>query len=342
MKKIFIILFLCAAPLVWGEPSLKERFTSGQKGDFIVTKQSDLYSILLIKSISEHFLTLEEICVPVETYKTQNLSWRDWVKKHAPGHTSWNIYQIDLHENQLSESFSVMHRRWNFLEQSQNFFAKLLALPFYKVLPEKQRKIGAASSDEIDKRALWTPPLTIDGKSTKHPSFEVFETTWPKDMSELSQSAVQMYFNKNEPTFPFPYWIEISTTHYAMRIQIVDSGRGFFTPSGEIPRRSPRFYQTTQIHEDKVIVPILTPTYYTKFGLVAFDLTTGKSASFIVSPKKSSSPEKLDLFLEKKELDERLEKGHTYKWILTIPGHPEISVESDENFTWPVKQARKP
>lgn len=222
---LLICLFIFPATLGFTS-SLKERFYKAAPGDYIVTLQSKNYSVLIIRSVNESQLVLEEITIPEEeSAKKGALSWKEWVKKGADGHTSWILYEMDLLSNKLKKCYSKKKMALIYPEESDYLFAKFLSLQVRRVRDEERKKIGPPPLGDDDHRRLWNPPLIIEGKTVAKPEFEVMQAKWPSDGTQLSNCTLDFYLDRNRP-FPFPYWIEIESSHYTLKVRIVDSGSG--------------------------------------------------------------------------------------------------------------------
>lgn len=240
----FLFIFLFFFPLFLFSDSflhLKEKFYCGKVGDYIVSSQEGHYSLLFIRSLSKESLILEEVTIPEYLIDLKQCDWQSWLNKKAPGHTSWTLYEVSLDTGKLIEAFSYSKKGWLYLTESEQFFSRLMTLPLTRVSQENRKKIGPSpEKGEEDRRALWNPPVTIYGKKLSKPSFEVFSTRWPEDSSPLSSCHIELYFFKDDPSFPFPFWLEIKSPHYSFKMKAVDSGHNLFSPiPGKIPYRSP-------------------------------------------------------------------------------------------------------
>jgi hypothetical protein len=223
----FALLALC----ICSSFTLKSKLLKAELGDYIVTEQDKIASVLLVRSLTSSKLVLEEISAPMSAIKTPP-SWAKWVQERAPGHTSWTLYEIDLKTNQLSSCYSVSQKIWIKIEESELFFPKLLALPLQPVEHDKRKRIGPApQADEEDHRALWIPAVVSEGKKVEKPVCEVFQARWPEDNSLLSLCAIELYFT---PALSFPYWIELSNGHYTLKIRTIDSGKGLVSPFNHV------------------------------------------------------------------------------------------------------------
>ncbi len=233
MRYLFNLLLIYFIPL-YGV-TLKEKFTQALPGDYIVTSQSKNCSILFIRSLSENSLTLEEISFPEKAYDLKEI--KKWVAKGAPGHTSWVAYEIDLQDNSLKNSYSFDQRGWLYTQDGEYFLAKLLALPLNRKPQGQRKRIGPPPlNGEADQRAVWNPPLIRDGKKISKPKFDVWSGKWPKDDTQLSGCEIEFYFIQS---FALPYWIEIKSPHYTLKIRTVDSGEGLTSPFRLIPQKPP-------------------------------------------------------------------------------------------------------
>lgn len=83
---------------------------------------------------------------------------------------------------------------------------------------------------EIDRRKLWRPQLIRMGKKEKKAQFEVIRSTWPSDKTQLAGCVLELYLDAKNPHFPFPYWMEIQSPHYTLKVRAIDSGTGIFSP----------------------------------------------------------------------------------------------------------------
>ncbi len=211
--------------------SLSQRFVQATPGQYIVSSYGKSYNLLFIRSLSGSTLNLEELTLPSSGVDLKTFNWQTWLNQGAEGSTSWTIYQIDLHTAELLGCYSHTKKRWMGLEDSEQFLTKLLFLTFERVPPHERKKIGhPPPPGESDTRAVWNPPLVILGKKISKPKFEVWRATWPKDGSLLSSCRIELFFNQETPTFPFPHWIEVQSTHYTFKQHIVDSGFSLTSP----------------------------------------------------------------------------------------------------------------
>lgn len=240
MKHLFLILFICVSSLCFSADrsyTLKEKIMNARSGDYIVTEQAKTYSLLLIRLLTGSTLTLEEISIPEDKIDLKKTTWREWVKKRAPGNTSWIIYTIDLDKNKLINSYSYSKKGWLYIDESEYFFAKLLTLPLQRTPEDQKRRIGPPPlSGEVDNRSAWFPPMFYEGKKVENAVFDTRYTKWPEDDSRLSGSIIDLYFDARNNLFPFPFWIEVKDGHFTFKIRTVDGGRDLISPLPLISR----------------------------------------------------------------------------------------------------------
>lgn len=231
-----LISLLISASLK-AENTLKERIQNAKVGDYIASKHGKTIVLVFLKELSKDSVVIEELSLDEEKYNS-SFSWQEWLNQRAPGHLSWTLYEIDLNQNKLIECFSIARGHWISVHQTQSFFASFLALPMNRIPKSKCRKIGSPpSGDEIDNRPLWKPALIVNGKKQDGGNFIAYESQWPKDESVLSLSHILLYYS--EDSFPFPFWTEVSSGYYTLRISTIDSGRNLISTSPKMPRKMP-------------------------------------------------------------------------------------------------------
>lgn len=336
-KKIFhFITLVCltfTAPLK-AVLTLEQRLASAKAGDFIVTAQEGNYSLLSIQTINTETLLLEEIAVPELQIDLKKIDWKAWVAKKAPGHTSWTLYEINRQNGKLVECFSYSKNGWLYLDESQQFLTQLLTLPLSLIADKDRKKIGPPPLEGEDRRALWNPPLIIEGEKVAKPLFEVVKAQWPKDSTQLSQCFIELYFAKTAS--PFPYWLEVQSPHYTFKMRAIDSGHGLLSPRiGPIPHRSPQIMGFACKEKNFWKIPIKTPAYFQKLKLFALDLTEDKKSTIpIAFVFQQGAKEEALLEISTADLKHALQDGHRYRWILLPEAGSDFYLESEEIFTW--------
>jgi hypothetical protein len=332
MKRIFTLLISFLFSWAVHAGTLEQRFVSAQAGDFIVTSQENNYSLLFIRTITADTLILEEISVPDTQVNGKKTNWKEWISKKAPGHTSWTLYEIDRKSGKLIECFSYSKNGWLYLDETEQFLTRLLTLHLAPVPNEERRKIGPQPSyPDEDRRAIWNPPLIVDGKKVTKPTFEVLKTQWPDDGSRLSACNIELYFFQD---FPFPYWLEVHSPHYAFKLRTIDSGHNLHpSMSGPMPHRSPKFIGLTQKAATHWNLAIKTPAYHQKLQLFALDLTTHTTLPVPYTQTNTKNEEQL-LNIAIADLRQILQNQHRYQWVLIPEDTRDVYVESEETFLW--------
>jgi hypothetical protein len=317
---------------------LKTKFTQAKIGDYIVTAQEKNNSLLFIRDLTADTLVLEEVTIPEEQLDLKTIDWHKWLADKAPGHTSWTLYEIDLKTGKLIESFSYSKKGWLYLDQAQQFFTQLLTLSLNKLSDQERRKIGPSpKSSEMDQRALWNPPLIISSKKISKPQFETWKSQWPEDGTPLGGCAIELYFSTQLPSFPFPYWIEIQSPHYAFKLRVVDSGSDLHSPfPGPVPHRPPQFLEATKKVSNGLRLSITAPAYQKKFQLFAIDLSLENHPPIPISCEalRKEGNDSIELTITETELQQRLLPNHRYKWALTPEDDGTLYAESVEIFLW--------
>jgi hypothetical protein len=345
MRKIILmslssLVFILAVPTLalTAPPSLQEKFTQSQSGDYIVTAQEGNYSVLFIRSITAETLLLEEIAIPENLIDLKKADWKKWVMDKAPGHTSWTLYEIDRKSGTLVECFSYSKNGWLYLDESEQLLTRLLSLRLSPVAESERKKIGQPPANgEADRRSVWTPPLVVEGVKAHKPEFEVLKTQWPDDDSRLSLCSIELYFAKEMPAFPFPFWMEVHSPHYTFKMRGIDSGHQLISPmTGPMPHRSPQIVGTAQKGQDIWKVTLHSPAYFQKMHLFVLDITGDCKATIPIAftCKNGAKKEELVLEINTPELKRNLQSGHRYQWVVVPEGSADIYVESEEVFTW--------
>ncbi|MBF8262890.1 MAG: hypothetical protein HW387_555 [Parachlamydiales bacterium] len=314
---------------------LQERLRTSKPGDYIVTESNKMISILAIRSLSQKSLILEEIDVPAGAVDPRPLSWGDWVRQTAPGHTSWSMIEIDLENHQLIECYSFTRSAWIQLSSQESVISTLLGLELESVPKNEQRKIGPEPMNgEIDMRKIWLPPMITDGQQLSDVAFEVYRAAWPHDGSDLAGNTVFLYFDCANHS-PFPVWIQMNTAHATASLRIVDTGKNLPIHHRTLPRRIPEFIGPAQKTASGLSMTIKSPRYYQNFELYAIDLSSPDKEIFPITHSLiSKDGENLHIEIAQIELQNNLQTNHRYTWLIVPAGHSESYSESPKSFLW--------
>ena len=334
-KYLFSTALLLSAILYAQTPRLK-RLEKSKSGDYIVLEANKTITLLAIRSISDQALILEEISAP--SPKQRPTSWAQWLQGRAPGHTSWTMMEIDLKDTQILECYSFLRSSWISQSPRDSFLATLLQLPLKPVPSEQQRRIGPPPQEgEVDRRQVWVPPFYLEGKRIESASFEVFETQWPQDGSELSGKTICLYFDR-EALSPLPCWIQIDTGHITASLRAIDSGHNLpASPFRSLPRRAPEFLSAPiRTKNGGLRFSIKSPKYYKEFELFAVDVTSSKEKQIhlITHSLFSKEGEILHLDVDPDSLRESLTPHHKYTWLIMPTTHAASYAELAKPFTW--------
>lgn len=329
-----LLFFLICGTTLFASP-LYERVEKSQNGDYIVLSINKMITVLSIRSVTPTSLILEEVSAPLGSLDPFPPSWKEWIRDFAPGHTSWSMAEIDLGKKEVIECYSFSNGSWIQPSSENSLFATLLKLPFTKVKDFERKKIGPPPLEgEKDVRKVWNPPLVVEGKKIEKAQFEVFETLWPEDASELAGEKVVLYFDQTL-RFPLPFWIDIHTSHATFSFQVIDSGSHLPSHHRSLPKRVPEFLGAPSQTEAGLVLSLKSPKYYRSFELFAVDVTTRQKQ---IVPIPFSLIEKegewVDLAIEDKHLEQLLEKGNRYKWLVVPVGNTEFYAETFQSFPW--------
>ena len=329
MRRAVLILSILITTLL-NAFSLKDKIIKGNPGDYVVTEQMGTYTILLIRSLSDKHLLLEEIDAPTLNHEPQTSSWKEWISQEAPGHTAWVSYLIDLEKNKLLESYSHSRNAWLYAEDPNNFLSRLMTLSLEKTPLDKRKRIGPAPLGEEDHRALWMPTVTFEGKKMEKSSITVWTTRWPSDNSIIAGCEIEVYFSG----FAFPYWIEIKSPHYRAAIRTIDSGQGMTSPKPIVFQQSPFFIGSHHWNKGALEFHIHCPTYYASLRVLAMDLSVDSHPMIEITEASPQTGADVTLQIPEKTLETKLQKGHHYRWVLISTQYPGVVIYSDALFKW--------
>jgi hypothetical protein len=229
LKNFYILLVIIFLQTPCFGLTLKEKLTAGEVGDFIVTEQNQIISLLFIRDKEDNVIVFEEVSAPCSHIKAEKKDWRRWIREGAPGHLSWVSFTIDLNKGKLLKAYSFNQAAW-IESQSESLLAKLLTLPLIPLGEGERKKIGPPPLEETDRRAIWNPPVTYEGKKIAKASCEPWKTVFPEDESELSGKRIDLYFSKHLAHFPFPIWLQINGELGSFTIRAIDAGKAISSP----------------------------------------------------------------------------------------------------------------
>jgi len=329
MKRVILIVSILLTTFL-NAFSLKDKLVKGNPGDYVVTEQMGTYTILVIRSISDHHILLEEIDAPKLNLDPQPASWKEWIAQEAPGHTAWVSYLIDLEKNKLLESYSHARSAWLYAEDPNNFLSRLMTLSLEKTPEDKRKRIGPPPMGDEDHRALWMPSVVFEGKKMDRPSITSWTTRWPSDNSVIADCEIEVYFSG----FAFPYWIEIKSPHYKAAIRTIDSGREMKSPKKVVFQQSPFFIGSHEMKKGSLELHIHCPSYYSNLRVMAMDLSIPSHPMVEIGQGLPKTGTAITVQIPEKTLENKLKKGHHYRFVLISTAYPDIVVYSDALFHW--------
>ena len=324
-----ILLFIIPASLIFASPSF---LSSSHSGDYVVAESGKMLSLIHIHSKTDKTVLLEEISIPINKLKPYPTSWPEWVHLKAPQHSSWSMLEIDLENGQVLECYSFSKNSFSQVSKKESLLANLLTLPLNPVKKEALRRIGPPPlPGEKDVRKIWSPPLVFEGNSVKGAHFNVKETFWPQDGSDLQGSKITLYFDA-EQKIALPVWIDADTSHMTFHFHVIDSGKNLKSPMRTIPRRSPQFLKEGKQTDTGMLLSLKSPPYFLEFSLFAIDCTKEERKIIPVACHiQSQENETVVLKIEKEDVLE-LDQGGKYQWLICPIGYEECT-EISKTFT---------
>lgn len=234
-KLLFLSLFLSF--FTFGEEiTLKSSFNKAEKGDFLVLLQGKMYTYFSIKDKKGALFLIEEISIPAYLASCQegqkesnsNSFWVTWRRNGAEGNTSWIHYNLNSDTGNINNIYSFTRQSYLNPDEADSFLKTLLNLNLISIPLEERKKVGRKSlSKKEDNRALWNPSLVYEGKVIPSVNFEGYRTTWPKDLSAISEKTIEVYLPEKSSPYPsyFPYWIQVKGLIGPATLRVVDSGK---------------------------------------------------------------------------------------------------------------------
>ncbi len=326
-------LFLLSASL-FSSP-LHDRLKTANPGDYLVVEGGKMITIISIRSVNPNTIVFEEVSAPSENLKKRPASWSDWIKSKAPGHSSWSMIELQKTNGEVIECYSFTKGAWVQLSTQKSLIATLLTLDLKRVPKETRRKIGPPPQPgEMDTRKIWEPAAIVEGKKQDKMRMDVFETTWPKDQSQLSGNKVLLYFDA-KGKFPFPFWIQMETTLANFALRTIDTGKNFPSPYRRFPRRVPEFVGEPKRTSRGLKLFLKSPKYFREFDLFVIDVTEkDKELCPVQFTVIEAKDERLTIEIDTEELNQVLKGDHKYTWLLVPVGNSDSYTETTKPFIW--------
>lgn len=216
---------------------LADLFQKAERGDYVVSEQGKVYTLLHIFGKEGSCLVLEEISAPAPR-KNGLFDWKSWVAEGAPGHTSWTLYKLDLSSGTTEEAYSFTRQMWLSLNKEESLLATLSRIELSPVAEGSRRRVGPRPrGGNLDRRPLWNPPIIAEGLKVENAFCEAWKGYWPMDGGDLSGKAILVFLARQPGPHLcyFPYWIEIHGGMKKVKLRLVDSGHGLISPTTGFP-----------------------------------------------------------------------------------------------------------
>ncbi|MCH9621680.1 MAG: hypothetical protein S4CHLAM20_11050 [Chlamydiia bacterium] len=238
MKKILITLTLLFLTPVFSFP-FKDIFIKGNIGDFSIYQSGNSVTILNIHTKELPYIVLEEITLPRSLYETvKGLDLSTWVKKGAPGSTSWTLMEIEINTLEVTNAFCFSRKAHLLINKEDALISSLLNLDIKPIAKENLSRVGPRPHNKRDTRAFWQPTMIVSGEKKKPKKMDVYSGFWTNDTSALSNKEIDLYILND---FPFPYWIQIKGDLGSKKMISLDSGKNLISPIEKIPTMPPSF-----------------------------------------------------------------------------------------------------
>lgn len=152
---------------------------------------------------------------------------------------------------------------------------------------------------------------------------------WPKDSSELSSRVIDLYFDKENSLFIFPYWIEVGDEYNIVKIQTIDSGYCHYFPFKQIPKIAPSIQKIEYKPNAGLSIEIESDEEDLEVAAIGKKQNTFLSA--FLPYEKIKEGNKIKIFISSSLLDQNLEKNLTYS-LTVIPKNEPHLIEDREHF----------
>ncbi len=330
MKTVsFFLCFFAFIAINGFSSSLMEKFSKAEKGSYVAFENQSMVSCLVFHSMENDHLYLYEISMP-SSQMSDNFDLKEWLSTKAKDSSSFVIYSINFKTHQIDECFSFTRRSYINISDQGSFLPKLLNLNL-EIVPDNKRKTIALKAGEIREHPkFWNPPKIVDGEKIKKRDFEVFQTNWPTDDSELSNKPITMYFDKERASFPFPYWIEIGQGHIVLKLRAKDSGQLETLPFGFFPTKP---IEVTSVSKSSGLeITLLEALKYDKFQILASTYHDGEHQTHLIEHKQIVDGEKTYLISSKDQISQTLQKGLAYHICIFPESDPKQCIELKETY----------
>lgn len=307
---------------------LKETLALAQEGEYYVTQQGKTLSLLLVREVSSPRVILEEITIPASQFQKENVSFREWLSKEAPGHTLWTISQLNLESGIFEECYSYDQRSWIDIRGAEQFLSTLLNLEFHPVKIEERKKIGFPPKYGVaDMRHFWNPPIIFEGSKTST-DCEAYYTRWPNDHSELARRKIEIYLPSKDSLIPtaMPHWVEVDAKVTQMQFRVVDCGYNLRSPKHDLPQRPPEIQGFQADRENGLKISFTSPVYFNEFHLIAENQGNTFYPPHFLPHELRSTERGLEIQVPYETLTAELNPLEEYQLFLSPQGAPQLSI----------------
>lgn len=327
----FFLCFFCFIITSLFSESLKEKFLTAEQGSYIAFENQNTISCLIFHSIKNDKLYLYEISFPSSHLK-EGFDLKKWLLNKAEDSSSFVIYSINMNSNTIEDCFSFTRKSYINISDQGSFLPKLLKLELKPVADDQRKKIALKAGEIQEKPKFWNPPKIVEGCKIQERHFDVFKTSWPLDDSELSNKPIVMYFDKENKTFPFPYWIEIGQGHICHKLRAKDSGILDSIPFKFFPAKPITVAKVEQT--EGLTITLLNASNYETFHIMATSSFSDTHETHLIKHNKRVKDHKTILSVSEKHLKDTLEKGMEYHLCIFPEDHPSEVIELKKTYKY--------
>lgn len=230
IQNAILALFLLPFVLFAEASLLQSKLQQANVSDYIVACQDKNISLLIVREKQNGFIKLEQIQTGLSKTNKKDFDWKAWVESGAAGSTNWLLMTIDASTCAVTKVYSYTREAYILVDESMDFFAKLMGINFNFLVPGLRPKVGG--DEGTGPKAEWKPCVRVNGSLECKLNYDVYRGYWPKDGSQLDSAEVDVYLplpNQNVPT-SFPLWIELKQNMGKGRITVFEAGSQIRSP----------------------------------------------------------------------------------------------------------------
>lgn len=335
-KFAFLILLWASFSLVAqsNAPLLKAAFSKAEAGDFVVLSHQKNLSLLHIFAVEDNHLVIEEISAPSNVKSKVQSNWQNWIDQGAPNHLSWVMYELNLDKKQVQDVYSCSQKSWKKVFPQEQIFPTLLELSFTPIDSSKRKKAGPPppSTEMIDDRPLWQPPVYFQGQKIKKAVCGAYSAKWPNDGTELSGKVIEVFLVQKPVEIPqyFPVWMQVSDRLAQTKLRVIDSGKHLISPYKHFPIPPLQLSASQYTLSGDLCFHLRAHPKLTSCKVYAKALHEVKAIELQCEAHYDSTTRELVLILPKKELQSKLLYSQKYTFFFEPTSFAHLGIETPQ------------